>query len=123
MILGMVWYGTLFGKKWAEIIGADMHDAKAREEMRKAAGPLYLVQFLLTLFQAWVLAYYLSILNVGSAMGHALWLWAGFVLPTTAGASMWNNEKKHLAWSRFLIQTGYQLTLFVVFGLVLGVWR
>ena len=48
MVVGSIWYGPLFGKKWAELIGADPNDKKKMKEMQKSAGPLYMVQFLLT---------------------------------------------------------------------------
>lgn len=122
MVLGFVWYGPLFGKKWMEIIKADPNDLERRKEMQKAAGKLYVVQFLLTLFQVWVLASYIVGWNDGLEVERAIWIWAGFVLPTVAGAAMWNNDSAKISWARFLIQGGYQLILFVMFGIVLGAW-
>ncbi len=123
MILGSIWYGPLFGRKWAEIVGANFDDLKAREEMQKKAMPLYLVQFLLTLFQVWVLAYDIALLKNVSGLQNAIWLWAGFVMPTIAGSAMWNNDSAKISWARFSIQAGYQLILFIIFGLVLGMWQ
>lgn len=123
MAVGSIWYGPLFGKKWMEIIGANPADMKLHKEMQKAAGPLYLIQFLLTLFQLGVLAYYISTWTNMSGLVNALWIWAGFIVPTIAGSCMWNNESKKTSWSRFLIQAGYQLVMFVIFGTILGNWR
>lgn len=123
MILGFVWYGTLFGNKWIEIIGADAKDLAARKEMQKKAGPLYAIQFVLTLFQAYVLAHYIQGSSSVSGLENAFWIWAAFIMPIVAGASMWNNDTKKIAWSRFLIQTGYYLVLFVIFGLILSYWQ
>lgn len=122
MVLGFVWYGPLFGKKWMEIVGATEMDKEARKRMQKSAGPLYLVQFVITIFQVHVLNYFI-INSSMSAVSIALWICAGFVLPTVAGASMWNNDSAKISWSRFLIQTGYQVILFVMFALILGNWR
>jgi hypothetical protein len=52
----------------------------------------------------------------------ALWIWAAFVIPTLAGAAMWTNEGKSLKWARFLIQGGYQLVMFAVYGILLQFW-
>ncbi len=123
MVIGFIWYGPLFGKKWAEIIGTSSQDAEARKKMQQAAGPLYGIQFLLSIFQVWVLAYYIVGWKDASGLTNALWIWAAFVLPTVAGASMWNNGSNKIKWSRFLIQTGYQLVLFAVYGIILGTWR
>jgi hypothetical protein len=121
MILGAIWYGPLFGKKWVEIIGATEADLEARKEMQKKAGPLYAIQFVLVLFQVLVLARFIG---EGGASGieNALWIWAGFVMPTIAAASMWNNDSREVSIARFLIQAGYQLILFIIFGFILGLW-
>lgn len=123
MVLGAIWYGPLFGRKWAQIIGANPDDLKACKEMQKRAMPLYVAQFLLTLFQVWVLAYDMALLKNVSGLQNAIWLWAGFVMPTVAGSAMWNNDSAKISWARFLIQAGYQLILFIIFGLVLGMWQ
>jgi hypothetical protein len=123
MVIGAVWYGPLFGKKWMEIIGVDPTDEDAKKKMQKSAGPLYLVQFLLTLFQVLVLAHLIADTTKVGGLERALWIWAAFVIPTMAGAVMWTNQNSKLKWSRFLIQGGYQLVLFILFGLLLQFWK
>lgn len=122
MVLGAIWYGPLFGKAWLKVIGASDADLKARKEMQKKAMPLYGIQFLLVLFQVYVLAYFIKGWTEVSGVENALWIWAAFVMPTVAAGAMWNNDSSKVAWSRFLIQAGYQLVLFVIFGYILGVW-
>ena len=123
MIVGAVWYGPLFGKKWMEIIGVDEGDLEAKKKMQKSATPLYFVQFILTLFQVLVLAHLIADTVRVSGIERALWIWAAFVIPTLAGGVMWTSDSKRLKWSRFLIQGGYQLTMFIIFGLMLQLWR
>lgn len=123
MVLGYIWYGPLFGKKWLEIVGANTMDMERRAEMMKGVWKLYITQFLLTLFQVYVLAYYVAGWFEVSGVENTLWIWAAFIVPTVAGASMWNNDSAKVSWARFLIQGGYQLVLFVMFGLVLGSWK
>ncbi len=123
MIIGAIWYGPLFGKKWMEIAGVNPADEEARKKMQKSAGPLYAVQFLLTLFQVLVLAHLVADTKIAGGLERSLWIWAAFVIPTLAGAVMWTNESTKLKWSRFLIQGGYQLVIFVVFGLLLQFWK
>ncbi len=122
MVVGAIWYGPLFGKKWAEIVGADMNDMEARKKMQKGATKLYVVQFLLTLFQVYVLAHFIKGWSDVSAIESSLWIWAGFVMPTIAGTAMWNNDSARISWARFLIQSGYQIVLFVMFAFILGNW-
>ena len=123
MIVGFIWYGPLFGKKWLAVTGATDLDLEARKKMQQSAMPLYIVQFLLTLFQAWVLAYYIVGWKDASGLTNALWIWAAFIMPVVAGSAMWNNDSSKIKWMRFLIQGGFQLICFGVFGLILSWWR
>lgn len=122
MAIGAIWYGPLFGNKWMDIIGISPEDKQKREEMQKGAAKLYFVQFLLTLFQVWVLAYYIAGWEEAHGVVNALWIWAAFLIPTVAGTAMWNNDSSKIAWARFLIQGGYQLVIFIVFGVILEYW-
>lgn len=123
MVIGAVWYGPLFGKKWLEIVGATEATLEARKKMQKEAGPLYGIQFVLTLFQVLVLAHLIADTTRVGGVERALWIWAAFVIPTLAGAVMWTNEPNKIKRARFLIQGGYQLVIFIVFGLLLEFWK
>jgi hypothetical protein len=122
LVIGYVWYGPLFGKKWVEVVGATALDKEARKKMQAKAGPLYVVQFLLVLFQVYILAYYIKGWTDVSGITQSLIIWAAFIVPMIAGSAMWNNDSSKVAWTRFLLQSGYQLVLFVLFGFILGVW-
>ena len=122
MALGFLWYGPLFGKKWMSIVGVGPADLAARQKMQQNVWKLYVAQFVLVLFQVWVLAYYIVGWQEASGLVNALWIWAAFIMPTVAGAAMWNNDSAKISWARFMIQAGYQLVLFVMFGLILGAW-
>lgn len=123
MVIGALWYGPIFGKQWMVLIGVDLKDPDATKKMRKSAGPLYLVQFLLSLFQVMILAQIIADTTRYGGLNRALWIWAAFVIPALAGAVMWTNEATSMKWKRFLIQGGYQLVMFVVFGLLLHYWK
>jgi hypothetical protein len=122
LVVGGIWYGPIFGKKWLEVTGADKIDLERRKEMMAGVWKLYLTQFVLSLFQVYVLAYYIVGWKEASEIENALWIWSAFIIPTIAGTSMWNNDTAKVSWARFLIQGGYQLVIFVIFGLILGNW-
>lgn len=131
MIVGFLWYGPLFGEMWMRIVGATDMDKKAREAMQKAAGPLYAIQFALTILQVGILAHLVRVIQSGylpmtvplNALEYALLLWLGFIVPTLAGSAMWNNDTTNIKWARFLIQAGYQLTMAIVYGCLLQFWN
>lgn len=120
MILGTVWYGPLFGKKWMKITGASEMDQARRKEMQKRAMPLYGISFVLTLVQAAIFGMLIEALPDMSPLTLAMWMWLAFIIPTVAAGSMWNNDSKEVSWARFLIQAPYYLVLFIIFGLVFG---
>lgn len=127
MIIGMIWYGPmLFGKTWARLIKADpdcMTDPVKRKEANKKAIPLYLIQFVLALFQVWVLAHFIQGWSDTSPLVASLWIWAGFIMPMAAGGAMWGGDNKKDAWQRFFITAGFNLVLFIVFALILSAWN
>lgn len=122
MVVGSIWYGPLFGKKWMEICGVTNTDVEKRKQMQKEAMPLYGMQFALTLLQAYVLLNIITWTG-GNGIGVAFWMWLGFVMPTVAGGAMWNNNSKNIKWATFLIQSGYQLVIFLIFGYLFSVWK
>ena len=122
LVVGSIWYGPIFGKKWMEIVGASSMSQEEHQKMQMSAGPLYGIQFFLTLLQVYVLAYLILAWPGANGVELALFLWAGFVMPIIAGNSMWNNDSKKVVWTRFLIQAGYQLIMFVVYGYILTAW-
>ena len=121
MVVGAIWYGPLFGKLWMRINNVTEMDVERRKEMQKKAMPLYIVQFVLSFFQIFVLAH-LTGSTAKSGILSALIVWGGFVMPTIAASCMWTNEPRKVAWSRFFIQAGYQIVTFAIFGAILGVW-
>ena len=122
LVLGFVWYGPLFGKLWMHLCKMDELSEEEKLKMQKNAMKLYATQLLLTLFQAFVLAHFLGGFGAVTGIFGSLWIWAGFVLPTVATLSMWGNDSGKTAWVRFGITAGFQLVLFVMFGLILGIW-
>jgi len=95
----------------------------AYSKVKKNTKFLYFLQFLMTLFQVWVLAYYIAGWQGSSGLENSLWIWTAFILPMVAGNVMWNNESKEVSKAKFFIQGGYQLTLFVMYGIILGFWK
>jgi len=91
MVIGASWYGPLFGKKWMVIIGVNSADLVAKKNMQKSAGPLYLVQFILTLFQVLILAHLIADTKLAGGLERSLCIWTAFIISTLAGAIMWTN--------------------------------
>jgi hypothetical protein len=123
MVVGFVWYGPLFGKQWMHLIGVDPNDQAAKAQMQKGMWSTMAVQMATTLFLVWVLYIYLvAAAEDMSMMSNALWIWAGFVVPTLASTVLWTNESTKDKWTRFLIQAGYNLVMFAAFAYIIMTW-
>ncbi len=123
MAIGAIWYGPVFGKKWMEIIGVNPDSEEELRAMQKGTGLLYGIQFVLTLFEVLVLAHLIADTTRVGGVERAVWIWAGFIVPTLAGAVIWTNQKNGLKWAQFFIQGGYQLVMFGVYGVLLQFWK
>jgi membrane protein YdbS with pleckstrin-like domain len=122
--LGAIWYGPVFGKKYMELFMPKNMTPEQMMEGKKQAKILYAIQFLLALFQVYVLAWFVGYLsNVSSGIHTAFGISVGFVLTTIAGTVLWNAESNKVKWQKFLIQAGYQLIFFLLSGYILSVWK
>ena len=124
MIIGYLWYGPLFGKVWTKLSSAK---EKKNDEKRK----MYALQFIGSLFMAFVLAkMVVSVISmielqyvvpqqllVGLTV--AFWAWAGFVAPVTLGTVLWDKKP----WMLWVLNNAYYLVTFCVMGIILAYWR
>jgi len=123
LALGFLWYGPLFGKIWMEISGMNTLDEVRKSEMQKNAWKLYSTQIIMSFFQIFIIDYYLVVLEKAGGIQNVFWFWLAFIVPTVAGSVMWGSDSKKVSWQKFLIQAGYQLVLFLMFGFILGFWK
>ena len=125
MIIGTIWHSkALFGPAYMKALGADMNmPPEKMKEIQKKMWQIFLAQFILVNFQVWILWFYvIGPIQIMSPVVSTVWIWAGFIMPTIAGATMWSARPRKDAWKVFLISAGYQLVNFIMFGLVIGMW-
>ena len=117
MIIGALWYGPLFGKRWMELMET------TDEEVREGFNPLktHGLGFLLSLVTAYVLAQLLAEYAGGAMVGVHVGLMAliAFVLPATHQSVAYEGRKAGLAWLNILFN-GVAL---VAQGVVIASWR
>ena len=121
MVVGSIWYGPLFGKKFMQEMGMDMWTPEHQEEMKKKMGMTYVVQFLASLVMFYVLAGLIGgfgHMSLGGGVMTALIVWVGFVVPLKLGDALWGG-KMTLFW----MSIGNMLVTLVVAGAILGVWK
>jgi hypothetical protein len=120
-----MWYGPLFGKKFAWANDFPDCDTLSKEEQAKQskeAMPYYALQAVATLAQMTVLAWFTTELGKEFALETALWLWLGFILPMVAGNVIWSMKPNNKRWASLWITGGYQLVLMAAAGYVLSLY-
>jgi hypothetical protein len=120
MVLGFLWYSPLlFANAWMRAMGYDPNDKAGLEKMRKGAGAMYALTFVLSLLSALVLGKIISLTTVqalpyGMKVGFSVWL--GFVMTVQLTDKLFGQRP----WKLFLINTGYQLVCYLVMGAILA---
>lgn len=122
MVLGSIWYGPLFGKKWMAL------EEKMEEELRASFNPTksygitfvfaFVMAFVLThVLNAWEDAYSVNGLTAGIQAG--FWMWLGFVVTIGWQNVAFSGQKLPL----WVLNTLYNLITLMAMGALLGVWR
>ena len=113
-VLGFLWYGPLFGKKWKSLMKV------TEKDKHKGMAKTMVGSFLSTLVMAYVLAWFVGYVGLspmaGAMTGAAAWL--GFLATSQMGMVFWENKP----WSLYLLSTGHYLVSLVVMGAIVGAW-
>jgi len=123
MVLGFLWYSPmLFAKPWTILMGYDPNDKQKMEEMRKSAGPSYLMSFIASLLSAFVLGKLIQVSGTTNAIDGlkiGLVVWLGFVTTVQLTNALFSRQPNKL----YMINTGYQAVCYTAMGAILGAWR
>ncbi|HYD93269.1 MAG TPA: DUF1761 domain-containing protein [Candidatus Paceibacterota bacterium] len=121
-VIGMLWYGPLFGKVWMKMMGFTAESMKA---MKLSPVTAMVIGAITTLLTAYVLAHGIvfgniatGMFGVGGGLTGAFWYWLGFAVPLSAGAFLWEGKSFKL-WA---FNAAYYLVSFLVMGAILGAW-
>lgn len=125
MVVGFLWFGPLFGKKWAEGQGWTAADRDKAKNMNMTG--LYVQQFIASLIMAYVLAHIVWGMNMAldrdpdlmSGISTGFWMWLGFIVPLKWGDMLWSGKKFKYA----SIEFGYWLVNLVVMGIIISLWQ
>ncbi|MBI2655317.1 DUF1761 domain-containing protein [Candidatus Woesearchaeota archaeon] len=120
IVLGFLWYGPLFGKTWAQLMGFDKK--KMAEAKKKGMPPqTWVVMVIGTLITSYVLAHfvdYLDAATVAGALQAGFWLWLGFIVPVQLGMVLWEGKP----WKLYFINVAYYLVNLSVMATILVLW-
>jgi hypothetical protein len=121
MVIGAIWYGPLFGKKFMQAMGMDKWTPEQQEAEKKKMLRAYIGQFVASLAMFFVLAWYIGTSNHPGVLGgfnNAFWVWIGFIVPMKYADAIWGG-KMTLFW----LGSGNMLLTLAAGGAILGGWR
>ena len=116
-IIGIVWYVIVFNTQWMSLNGFTMEAIKDR-----ASNTPYLISFIASLIQAFVLAWLftkLKVENVKDGLMYGLVIGFGFIVLNFLTLNMFSFRPIALA----LIDAGNDTLAVGVFGAILGYWK
>lgn len=121
MVVGSVWYGPLFGKKFSSVMGFDKLSPEQQAEAKKGMALTYLWQFVASMLMFYVFAWVVAAtkqLTLAGGLTAAFWVWLGFVVPVKFGDALWGG-KMVLFW----LGIGNLLVTLLAAGAIIGAWH
>ncbi len=116
-VIGWLWYGPLFGKKWMELNGFTKENI---QEGGLSMPVILIVNYVATALAALALAMF-----IGAEANAGFGIFAGVMIAIFwIGTSRLNDvlyEKKPMGL--FWINVGYYLVIYAIMGAVLGAWH
>jgi hypothetical protein len=121
MVIGSIWYGPLFGKKFIQASGMDTWSPEKKEAEKKKMGLTYSIQFIASLVMFCSVAKFmggLGQMTVGGGLMVAFWVWLGFVVPVKLGDAIWGGNM-----TMFWLGAGNMLLTLLATGAIIGAWK
>jgi hypothetical protein len=115
-IFGFLWYGPLFGKTWAGLMGFKIPvDSKDRQPPVSSL----LITLLGVFFTTVVLGYLLHATKPCCNFGLAAMVWLGFYVPLQFGTVTWEQKP----WKLFFLNTLYNFLNLQLIAAILTYWK
>jgi hypothetical protein len=117
-VLGMLWYGPLFGKYWMKMMGFTKDSIK---KMKLTPAKAMSLGFIITIIMAYVLAHFVKYLDATTftdAAQLAFWLWIGIQIPLAIGSFLWEGKSFQL----FIFNAAYRLVEIIIIISILALW-
>lgn len=113
-MLGMVWFGKLFGTQWMKYMEFAKKSETEKKEMEKHMPKLYMGQLIATIISNVALQVAVQAFASVSPFVVSGMLWLGLVLPSFATATIWSQTKWFHVPAQITIATLYQLISMLV---------
>lgn len=118
MVVGMLWYGPLFGKSWMKLMG---FSGESMKNMKMTPAKAMSLGYLSNVLMGFVVAYFAAVLGVVDANGAlslTIWFWLGFIATVMLGMVLWEGR----SWKLYFLNIGYQFVGLLAMTLVIVLW-
>lgn len=116
MIIGSVWYGPLFGKKWMKLVGLKRGQTSPTGPMLIMLGLAIIQALVLAHFVAYVQYFYPDYSNLSVGLLTGLWAFIGFIVPVLVSTAVFAKGSMEL----LKINLGNQLVTLLAIGAILA---
>jgi len=116
MVIGYLWFGPLFGKKWLSLVNLD---PRKLEEGKKKMPQNLAIGLVAALVTATVLSYFVGLAGEATILGGAIvgaLAWFGFVATQSLAMVLWEGKPVKL----YLLVNEHILVSFVVMGAIVA---
>jgi hypothetical protein len=120
-VLGFVWFGPLFGKTWARLMGLSgraQMTPEEHKEFQKRMIPTYILSFVTSLLTAASLWFFIVLIRQGALVIAGI-IWLGFIVPVVAGGALWSGKSRRDAWTMFGIDAAYYFLAIMISAVVI----
>jgi uncharacterized protein DUF1761 len=122
-IIGWVWHGPIFGKKYSAAVGMSGMVQQGSMNPKAKMAILLVINFIANAVGAFVLFDFLAVFGAFSIPGALLitaFIFVGFILPYLIINTLWNGRSSKSQWTTLGISIGYQLINFAVWAILFG---
>ncbi|HEY9481212.1 MAG TPA: DUF1761 domain-containing protein [Candidatus Paceibacterota bacterium] len=116
VVLGFIWYGPLFGKKWMALTGIQMPAEKP--PFSTMVKPI-VISLVGALFASFILSSGIETSDLKIGLLAGFFAWIGFIVPVHLNFVAWEGKP----WALFAIQAGYWLVLLAIMGAIIAAFR
>ena len=123
-VLGFLFHGPFLGRVWMKLA----HIHPTGNEKFSSMVPQMIWNFVANLVTAYVLAViylfasssqYVSAVDLWGGVIVAVWLWFGFLVPSSSIGVIWMKQSAKL----WLFEAGCSLVVMIVMGAIIGSWQ
>ncbi len=121
MLIGMLWFGPLFGKKWIKLMGFTESSMKKMpltplQAMAGGAVAAFLMAFVMAhdIF-VWRQFFGESVSPAFCAFQMGLWVWLGYVATSQVGMVLWEGK----SWKLFFLVTAHSFVAYQAMAFIL----